>query len=96
VLNDTQEIRPTPTPPDKRSPLYLLTGLIIGLLLGLIYAWVINPVIYENSAPASLDEGDKDIYRKTIAQVYAVTGRTSPGVACFRFTKLVALSAANP
>jgi hypothetical protein len=74
VLNDTQEIRPTPTPPDKRSPLYLLTGLIIGLLLGLIYAWVINPVIYENSAPASLDEGDKDIYRKTIAQVYAVTG----------------------
>jgi hypothetical protein len=74
--DDTREVRitPQPFPPAKRSPLYLLTGLILGLILGLVYAWVINPVVYENSHPASLGAADKDVYRSTIAQVYAVTG----------------------
>jgi len=46
----------------------------LGLVLGLAYAWVINPVIYEHTTPASLSEGDKNFYRSTIAQVYAATG----------------------
>jgi hypothetical protein len=71
---DTQEVRTTRTPVQKRSPLYLLTGLILGLILGLVYAWVINPVVYEDSAPASLADVHKDSYRSTIAQVYAFTG----------------------
>ena len=73
---DTREVCTTPQvqPPSKRSPLYLLTGVILGLILGLVYTWVINPVVYENSHPASLGDVDKDVYRSTIAQVYAVTG----------------------
>lgn len=80
--DDTQEVRTTPQvqPPSKRSPLYLLTGVILGLILGLVYAWVINPVIYENSHPASLGDADKDVYRSTIAQVYAVTGNLERAV----------------
>lgn len=74
ILKDTQEVRTSPPPRQKRSPLYLLTGLILGLILGLVYAWVVNPVVYENTAPASLGDADKDFYRSTIAQVYAVTG----------------------
>jgi hypothetical protein len=75
MLNDTQEV-PTspPQPAEKRSRLYLLTGLVLGLILGLVYAWVINPVIYEDTTPASLSAADKDLYRSTIAQVYAITG----------------------
>ncbi len=84
MLDDTQEIRTTPArtdepapvaaPGSKRSSWYLLTGLIIGVIFGLIYAWWINPVVYERHTPATLVETDKDIYRGTIAQVYAVTG----------------------
>lgn len=74
MLSDTQEMRTTSQPPQKRSPLYLLTGVILGLILGLVYAWVINPVIYEHTAPANLGDADKAEYRSTIAQVYAVTG----------------------
>lgn len=74
MLNDTQEVRTPPAVPQKRSPLYLLTGLFLGLILGLVYAWVINPVVYEDTTPASLGKANRDFYRSTIAQVYAVTG----------------------
>ena len=77
MLDNTQEIRPISTASQlgqKRSPWYLLTGLVLGLILGLVYAWLINPVIYETSSPASLGDADKDFYRSTIAQVYSVTG----------------------
>ena len=74
MLNETQEVHTSPTAPQKRSPLFLLSGLVIGLLLGLVYAWFINPVIYENTVPASLGATDKDVYRGTIDQVYAITG----------------------
>ena len=71
----TREIQ-VPEPPSerKRGSWYLLTGVILGLVFGLVYAWVINPVIYTHSTPASLQEDDKDSYRSLIAQVYAATG----------------------
>lgn len=75
MQEDTQKLHiSSPPPKQKGSPLYLLTGVIIGLVLGLVYAWLINPVIYENTAPASLGDADKDSYRSMIAQVYANTG----------------------
>lgn len=74
MLEDTREISVTPPTSAKRSSWYLLTGIILGLILGLAYAWLINPVIYENSAPVALGEVDKDFYRVTIAQVFWVTG----------------------
>jgi hypothetical protein len=74
MLDDTRETRITPPEPTKRSSWYLLTGIILGLIMGLVYAWLINPVVYESSTPGTLSEADKDFYRVMIAQVYDVTG----------------------
>ena len=70
----TQEIQvPEPQPKRKRGRWYLLTGLILGLLIGLAYSLLVNPVIYTHSTPASLQKEDKDTYRSLIAQAYAAT-----------------------
>ena len=74
MLEDTHEISVTTPTSQKRSSWYLLTGIILGLILGLAYAWLINPVIYKSGPPAALGEVDKDFYRVTIAQVFWVTG----------------------
>ena len=98
MIDDTQEIKTTPsrerapasvptsTPAPKRSSWYLLTGLILGVTLGLIYGWLINPILYESRTPVTLGETEKDIYRGIIAQVYAVTGDLER--AAFRLTVL--------
>jgi len=73
----TRELRLAPEPVEpveKKGHWYLLTGVILGLILGLFYAWIINPVIYENTLPASLNDAYKDTYRRTIADVFAATG----------------------
>lgn len=54
----------------KRGNWYLLTGLVIGLALGLVYSWFINPVQYIDTDPASLEASYKDEYRKVIAMAY--------------------------
>jgi hypothetical protein len=58
----------------RRGSWYLLTGLLIGLALGLLVAWVIAPVEYVDTAPASLRPDFKDQYRSLIASAYLVTG----------------------
>jgi hypothetical protein len=55
---------------ERRGQWYLLTGLVLGLLVGLIYAWLISPVKYTNSSPASLKTGFKEQYRALIAAAY--------------------------
>ncbi len=55
---------------EKRGPWYLLTGLLIGFTLGLIYAWAIQPVEYIDTAPSSLRADFKDQYRAVIAAAY--------------------------
>jgi len=73
MSDETQKIRIAEPSQEKHGAWYLVTGLIMGLILGIIYAHWINPVIYENTEPSSLNETDKDIYRSTIAQVFAKT-----------------------
>ncbi|MDI6769990.1 MAG: hypothetical protein QMD04_09965 [Anaerolineales bacterium] len=58
----------------RRGHWYLLTGLLIGLTLGLLIAWVISPVQYVDTAPASLHADFKDQYRSMIASAYLATG----------------------
>jgi hypothetical protein len=58
----------------RRGSWYLLTGLLIGLALGLLVAWVLAPVEYVDTAPASLRPDFKDQYRSMIASAYLVTG----------------------
>jgi len=59
---------------ENKGAWFILTGLILGVILGAIYSIWVNPVVLNNTHPASLDESDKAIYRITIAQVYAATG----------------------
>jgi hypothetical protein len=55
----------------KRFPWYLVTGLIIGLILALVYTWIIAPVRYTDVAPSSLRLAERDRYRAMIAMSYA-------------------------
>jgi len=59
---------------ESRGNWYLLTGFVIGVTLGLLYAWVISPVKYVDTEPASLRADFKDAYRALIASAYAATG----------------------
>lgn len=54
----------------NRGPWYLLTGLVIGVVIGLLYAWTVQPVQYTNTTPASLRPNFKDQYRSLIALAY--------------------------
>lgn len=58
----------------RRGNWYLLTAALIGLGLGLIYAWVLSPVRYVDASPASLRADFKDQYRLLIASSYIATG----------------------
>jgi hypothetical protein len=59
---------------DERGQWYLLTGLVIGAVLGLLYAWLLQPVQYTNTTPASLRADFKDQYRYLIASAYVADG----------------------
>jgi len=59
---------------DQRGPWYLLTGLVIGAVLGVLYAWGVQPVKYTNTTPASLRTDFKDQYRALIASAYMADG----------------------
>lgn len=55
---------------ERRGHWYLLTGLLLGLGLGLLTAWVISPVQYTNTDPSSLSAPYQEAYRKVIALAY--------------------------
>jgi hypothetical protein len=59
---------------ENRGPWYLLTGLVIGIALGLIYAWIFQPVKYIDTSPSSLRSDFKDQYRALIAAAYLGNG----------------------
>ncbi len=69
---------------ERRGYGFLITGLIIGLALGLVYAWLINPVSYRDTSPATLRNDFRDQYRLLIAHAYAYnqdTGRAAARLA---------------
>jgi len=55
---------------DRRGSWYLLTGAVLGVALGLIYSWVINPVEYVDAPPYALRADFKDEYRALVAASY--------------------------
>ena len=55
---------------EERGPWYLVTGLVIGIILGLIYTWVLQPVEYVDTPPSSLRRDFKDRYRALIAAAF--------------------------
>lgn len=59
---------------DSRGNWYLLTGLLIGIGMGVLIGWVISPVNYTDTAPYALQQQYKDEYRKLIAQAFLANG----------------------
>ena len=55
---------------ENRGNLYLVTGIVIGLALGLLFSWVIQPVQYLDTSPDSLKEIYQDQYRAVIAAAF--------------------------
>ena len=55
---------------DRYPPLYLFTGILIGILLGLLMAYVLLPVRYKDTAPATLSDPQKDAYRGLVGRAY--------------------------
>lgn len=55
---------------ERRGSLYLFTGILIGLGLGLVYSLFINPVVYTNAAPRALDQKSKEQFMVLVALAY--------------------------
>jgi hypothetical protein len=58
----------------NRGPWYLVTGLIFGLVCGMVYSLWVEPVQYIDAAPLSLKDDAKDEYRAMIALAYQAGG----------------------
>ncbi|HEY3312633.1 MAG TPA: hypothetical protein VGK00_13410 [Anaerolineales bacterium] len=56
---------------EKKGFWYLLSGLVLGLGMGLLVSWVLAPVEFVDTTPASLRTDFKDEYRFLIASAYA-------------------------
>lgn len=59
---------------ENRNNWFLLTGIFIGLVVGLLYSLLLNPVGYADVAPHSLSEADQDSYRLMVALAYRANG----------------------
>lgn len=55
---------------ENRGPWYLITGLVLGAIAGLLFAWLVQPVQYTNTAPSTLSSEFKAKYRSLIAAAY--------------------------
>ncbi len=66
--------RPRSQTPRITAPSLILLGLIIGLIGGLSYAWLINPVVYVNASPARLSARYQEEYIFLVSQSYAASG----------------------
>ncbi len=53
----------------KRILFFLIT-IVIGLAAGLFYGWVLNPVKFEDTAPAMLHQDYKTDYVLMVAEIY--------------------------
>lgn len=60
--------------PRPQPPLYLLTGLVLGLVAGLVISWGLYPATVVDVPPASLSDGYKNQYRAAVALAFATSG----------------------
>jgi len=56
---------------EPRGHWYLLTGLIIGIVAGLVLSLLVYPVRYADSDPSALSEEYRNEYRRLIADAYS-------------------------
>ena len=53
---------------------FVLLGLLLGLVSGLAYAWLVSPVVYVDASPARLSQRYKEEYLFLVSQAYAANG----------------------
>ena len=51
-----------------------LLGLVVGLAVGILYAWVLDPPPLSLTTPAALNQHDREVYTVLIAAAYAQDG----------------------
>jgi hypothetical protein len=59
---------------NRTNGLALAAGIAAGVAIGILYAWVVSPVEYVDTAPSSLRANYRQDYLALIAQAYASTG----------------------
>jgi hypothetical protein len=55
----------------RKTTLAFATGAVLGLLIGLLFAWVIWPTSFYNATPAMLRQDFRDDYLAWVAREYA-------------------------
>src|SRR5687767_2628033 len=75
----------------RRIPWSVLLALLLGVGMGLAYAWVLSPHLITNAQPSALRADFKDQYRSLIAAAYAANGSLPRAQA-----RLSVLGDANP
>jgi hypothetical protein len=55
---------------ERRGSWYLLTGLVLGVAMGLFYSWVISPVKYVDAPPYALRADYREEYRALVAAAF--------------------------
>ncbi|MFZ6026797.1 MAG: hypothetical protein ACOYYS_03695 [Chloroflexota bacterium] len=55
---------------DDRGSLYLVTAFVLGVIVGLVYGWAIEPLQYSDTDPGALRADFKDHYRVLIARAF--------------------------
>ncbi len=58
----------------RANAVAIILAFILGLTGGLIYSWILSPVEYTDTAPASLRQDFKEDYLSLIASAYQATG----------------------
>jgi len=58
----------------SRGSLYLFTGLLLGIGLGLAFAWLVKPIELQDVHPNSLQTQYKDQYRELAALAFVSNG----------------------
>lgn len=58
----------------KRGSLYLVTGVLVGLIFGLVFSLKIHPVQFVDASPDALNREAKNQYRIMIARAYMANG----------------------
>jgi hypothetical protein len=71
----------------RRFPWDILLALIVGIGLGLVYAWMISPRRVTNADPSTLRTDFKEQYRSSIAAAYAAGGNLPRALARLQLLK---------
>jgi hypothetical protein len=53
------------------KPVHILVALVLGVALGLLYGWLVQPVTYVETAPDSLREDYRTDYVLMVAEAYS-------------------------